>query len=35
RQAHGPFKRIEDIDAVQGIGDAIFAAIKDSITVGQ
>jgi competence protein ComEA len=35
RQAHGPFKRIEDIGDVKGIGDAIFAAIKDSITIGQ
>jgi competence ComEA-like helix-hairpin-helix protein len=33
RQEHGPFKRIEDIRDVKGIGDAIFAAIKDAITV--
>jgi competence protein ComEA len=34
RLAHGPFKRIEDINNVKGIGDAIFSAIKDLITVG-
>jgi comEA protein len=35
RQEHGPFKRIEDIREVKGIGDAIFAAIKDFITLGE
>ena len=34
RLAHGPFKRIEDITHVKGIGDVIYAAIKDLITVG-
>lgn len=34
RTANGPFKTIEDINAVKGIGDALFAKIKDSITVG-
>lgn len=33
RQEHGPFKRIDDILNVKGIGDAIFAAIKDVITI--
>lgn len=33
RQEHGPFKRIEDVCEVKGIGDAIFAAIKDFITL--
>jgi len=33
RTANGPFKRIEDIKNVSGIGDAKFAAMKDSITV--
>lgn len=35
RQEHGPFKRIEDICDVKGIGDAIFAAIKGAIIVGE
>ncbi len=34
RTANGPFKTIEDINNVKGIGDALFAKIKDSITVG-
>ena len=34
RTANGPFKKIEDINAVKGIGDALFAKIKDMITVG-
>jgi competence protein ComEA len=34
RTQHGPFKTIEEIDAVKGIGDAVFAKIKDQITVG-
>jgi competence protein ComEA len=34
RTANGPFKKIEDINDVKGIGDALFAKIKDSITVG-
>ena len=33
RTANGPFKRIDDIKNVSGIGDAKFAAMKDSITV--
>lgn len=33
RQAHGPFKRIEDIKDVSGIGDAIFEEIKGMIRV--
>jgi competence protein ComEA len=33
RLASGPFKVIEDIKNVSGIGDAKFAAMKDSITV--
>jgi competence protein ComEA len=33
RTANGPFKRIDDIKNVTGIGDAKFAAMKDSITV--
>jgi competence protein ComEA len=34
RTKHGPFQKIEDIDAVTGIGDALFEKIKDHITVG-
>jgi competence protein ComEA len=33
RTANGPFKRIDDIKNVSGIGDAKFAAMKDGITV--
>ena len=33
RTASGPFKTIDDIKNVSGIGDAKFAAMKDSITV--
>jgi competence protein ComEA len=33
RQANGPFSRPEDIKKVKGIGDGIFAEIKDWITV--
>ncbi len=33
RTANGPFKTIDDIKNVSGIGDAKFAAMKDSITV--
>ncbi|NTU64791.1 MAG: hypothetical protein HGB05_15685, partial [Chloroflexi bacterium] len=34
RTTNGPFKQIEDINAVKGIGDALFEKIKDQITVG-
>jgi competence ComEA-like helix-hairpin-helix protein len=33
RQSNGPFRTPEDIKDVKGIGDGIFAEIKDSITV--
>lgn len=33
RQAHGPFKSIEDLKKVNGIGDKKFADLKDSICV--
>ncbi len=32
RNTNGPFKTIEDIKQVPGIGDSIYAQIKDSIT---
>jgi competence protein ComEA len=34
RTTNGPFQQIEDINNVKGIGDALFAKIKDQITVG-
>jgi comEA protein len=33
REKNGPFKKIEDITLVQGIGDKKFEAMKDLITV--
>jgi competence protein ComEA len=33
RQEHGPFLYIEDVMAVEGIGEGIFAKIKEQITV--
>ncbi|MFQ5875970.1 MAG: helix-hairpin-helix domain-containing protein [Dehalococcoidia bacterium] len=33
REANGPFRRIEDILSVQGIGEKTFEAIRDQITV--
>lgn len=33
REKNGPFKAIEDIKNIQGIGEKKFEAIKDSITV--
>ncbi len=32
REANGPFKAIEDIKNVSGIGDSLFAKIKENIT---
>lgn len=34
REANGPFKSIEEITLVSGIGDATYEKIKDRITVG-
>ena len=33
REKNGPFKTIEDIKKVSGIGDSLFAKIKENITV--
>jgi competence protein ComEA len=33
RNANGPFKNIEEIKNVKGIGDALFTGIKDLITI--
>lgn len=35
REEHGNFKSVEDINSVPGIGEAVFAGIKDQITVGE
>lgn len=35
RETHGPFKCIEDIKNVSGIGDKRFEKIKDYITIGE
>ena len=35
REANGPFLKIEDIQKVEGIGQATFEKIKDLITVGE
>jgi competence protein ComEA len=34
REEHGPFRRIEDIKNVKGIGDKMFAKMKDRLSVG-
>ena len=34
RTKNGSFKKIEDINEVKGIGDALFEKIKDQITIG-
>jgi competence protein ComEA len=33
REKNGPFKKIEDIQEVKGIGSKLFEAIKDQITI--
>ncbi len=35
RTQHGPFKKIEDLMKVRGIGEKVFNQIKDLITVGE
>jgi competence protein ComEA len=35
REKNGPFKRVEDLLNVRGIGDKTFERIKDRITVGK
>jgi competence protein ComEA len=35
REANGPFRSVEDLKAVNGIGPKVFEAIKDKVTVGQ
>ena len=34
RKKNGPFKRIEDLMKVSGIGEKVFLQLKDRITVG-
>jgi len=33
RQEHGPFKRVEEIKDVKGIGDVLFDKLKDRLTL--
>jgi competence protein ComEA len=33
RESNGPFKRVEDVQNVKGIGPALFSKIKDQITI--
>jgi competence protein ComEA len=35
RTENGPFKKVEDIMKVRGIGEKVFNGIKDLITVGE
>jgi competence protein ComEA len=35
RQEHGPFKTVDDLKKVPGIGDQTLAALKPFITVGR
>lgn len=35
RTQNGPFKKIEDLMKVQGIGEKVFEQIKDRISVGE
>jgi competence protein ComEA len=35
RQEHGPFKTVEQLKDVHGIGDKIFETIKPKVTVGE
>ena len=35
RQKHGPFKRVEDVLKVRGIGEKSFQKIRDRLTVGK
>lgn len=35
REKHGPFKKIEDLMKVKGIGEKIYLNLKDRITVGE
>jgi competence protein ComEA len=35
RETNGPFLKIEDVQEVEGIGQAMFEKIKDLITVGE
>jgi len=35
REQHGPFARIDDLDAVSGIGPSLVERIRDLATVGE
>lgn len=34
RKEHGPFKRVEELMKVKGIGEKTFARLKDLVTIG-
>jgi len=34
RKEHGPFKRVEELMKVKGIGEKMFGQLKDLITIG-
>lgn len=34
RKEHGPFKRVEDLMKVKGIGEKTFARLREMVTVG-
>jgi len=35
RQQNGPFKSVDDLKKVPGIGDKLLAQLKDQVTVGK
>ena len=35
RHQHGPFKSVDDLKKVSGIGDTLLAQLKDQVTVGE
>ena len=35
RQQNGPFKSVDDLKKVSGIGDTLLAQLKDQVTVGE
>lgn len=35
RQAHGPFNKVDDLQAVKGIGPKLLGRIRDRLTVGE
>jgi competence protein ComEA len=35
RESHGPFKSIDDLVEVKGIGEKLLASLRDHVTVGE